>query len=241
VAMNVANGTGDRNAEHLRPTGGRLAGLALDDWSAGRTSLLVVLVALMVVGLVRASGARVVAAAWVVVPLLLLTAGELIRPLYLPRYLLTGLLGIGVLAAVGARGLPRLARAPAAALLLVLTLVASAPLLDREPRERGNEVVALIAQVQAPGEPVVAANQRAALALDRYTRVLVPRLRADLILPPDDAPPDADRVWLVRRLIFGVPEGTDDDALLTAAGLRPQRQWAFPASKTDLVLELWTR
>jgi mannosyltransferase len=241
VLVNLANGTGDRNAEHLRPTGGRLAGLALDDWSGGRTSLLVLLVALMVVGVVRAGSARVVAAAWVVVPLVLLTAGELVRPLYLPRYLLTGLLGVGVLAAVGAWALPRLARGPGAALLLVLTLVASAPLLDREPRERGEEMVALLADLQQSGEPVVAANQRSALALDHYTRVLEPRLRADLVLPPDDAPPDAGRVWLVRRLIFGVPEGTDDDALLRGAGLRPVRQWALPASKTDLVLELWTR
>ena len=31
------------------------------------------------------------------------------------------------------------------------------------------------------------------------------------------------------------------ESLLTAAGLRPVRQWAFPASKTDLVVELWTR
>jgi mannosyltransferase len=241
VLVNLANGTGARNAEHLRPTDGRLAGLALDAWAGGFVPLLVVLVALVVVGLVRAGGARVLAAAWVVAPLVLLTVGELVRPLYLPRYLLTGLLGLGVLAAAGAWALPRRARVPAAALLVVLTLVATAPLLDREPRERGAEMVTLIAELQVPGEPVVAANQRSALALDHYTRVLEPRLRADLVLPPDDAPADADRVWLVRRLIFGVAEGTDDDALLRAAGLRPERQWALPASKTDLVLELWTR
>jgi mannosyltransferase len=241
VGVNLTNGTGDRNAEHLRPTDGRLAGLALDAWAGGLTALLVVIVVLCVAGLARPGGSRVLAAAWVVVPLVLLTAGELVRPLYLPRYLLTGLLGVGVLAAIGAWALPRRARLPAAALLLVLTLVASAPLLHREPRERGDELVELVAELQRSGEPVVAANQRSALALDHYTRVLEPRLRADLVLPPDDAPPDADRVWLVRRLIFGEPEGTDDDALLTAAGLRPARQWAFPASKTDLVVELWTR
>src|SRR4051794_8875683 len=112
VLVNLANGTGDRNAEHLRPTGGRLAGLALDDWSGGMTSLLVLLVALMVIGVLRAWSTRVLAAAWVVVPLVLLTLGELVRPLYLPRYLLTGLLGVGVLAAAGAWALPRLARAP---------------------------------------------------------------------------------------------------------------------------------
>jgi hypothetical protein len=241
VAVNLGNGVGDRNAEHLRPTGGRLAGLALDDWTAGLTPLLVLLVALLVVGVVRASGARGVAAAWVVVPLLLLTAAELVRPVYLPRYLLTGLLGVGVLAALGAWALPRRLRIPAAALLLVLTLAATAPMIEREPRERGDEMVALIAELQEPGEPVVAANQRSALTLDHYTRLLEPGLRADLILPPDDAPRDADRVWLVRRLIFGVPEGTDDDALLRSAGLQPERQWKLTGSKTDLLLELWTR
>jgi mannosyltransferase len=241
VAVNLGNGVGGRNAEHLKTTDGRLAGLALDAWSAGRTSLLVVLVALMVVGLVRASGARVPAAAWAVVPLLLLTVGELVRPLYLPRYLLTGLLGIGVLAAVGAWALPRAARGPAAALLLVLTLVASAPQLERGPRERGDELVDLVAQIQRAGEPVVAADQRSAMAIDHYVRLLHPELRADLVLPPDDAPPDADRVWMVRRIIDGLPEPTDDDEILRAAGLDQVREWSLSASKTDLVLQLWTR
>jgi hypothetical protein len=241
VAVNLGNGVGSRNAEHLKTTDGRLAGLALDAWSAGRTSLLVVLVALMVVGAVRASGARVLAAAWVVVPLLLLTVGELVRPLYLPRYLLTGLLGVGVLAAVGAWALPRVARGPAAALLLVLTLVATAAQLERGPRERGDELVDLIASVQTAGEPVVAADQRSAMALDHYVRLRQPGLRADLVLPPDDAPPDADRVWMVRRIIDGLPEPTDDDEILRAAGLTQAREWSLPASKTDLVLQLWTR
>jgi hypothetical protein len=241
VAVNLSNGVGGRNAEHLKTTSGRLAGLALDTWSGGRTSLLVVLLVLMVVGALRPSGARALATAWVVVPLALLTLGELVRPLYLPRYLLTGLLGVGVLAAVGAWGLPRLARAPAAALLLVLTLVASAPLLERGPRERGDELVALIAEVQRAGEPVVAADQRSAMALDHYVRLLRPELRADVVLPPDDAPPDADRVWLVRRIIDGVPEPTDDDGILRDAGLTQADEWELPATKTDLVLQLWTR
>ncbi len=241
IAVNLANGTGARNAEHLKTTDGRLAGLALDAWSAGRTSLLIALVAFMVVGAARAGGARVPATAWVVVPLLLLTLGELVRPLYLPRYLLTGLLGVGVLAAVGAWALPRLLRLPAAAVLLGLTLAASLPMAERGPRERGDELVTLIAEVQQPGEPVVAADQRSAMTLDHYVRLLEPGLRADLVLPPDDAPPDADRVWVVRRLIFDVPEPTDDDEILRAAGLAPARQWDLPASKTDLVLQLWTR
>jgi mannosyltransferase len=241
VAVNLTNGTGARNAEHLKTTHGRLAGLALEVWSGGRMALLVLLLVLAAVAGARPSGARVVAVAWAVVPLALLTLGELVRPLYLPRYLLTGLLGIGVLAAVGAWVLPRLLRAPAAALLLVLTLVATWPVLDRGPRERGDELVTLIAEMQRPGEPVVAADQRSAMAVDHYVRLLEPQLRADLVLPPDDAPPVADRVWLVRRLIDGVPEPTDDDEILRDAGLSQADEWALSASKTDLVLQLWTR
>ena len=241
VAVNLSNGVGGRNAEHLKTTDGRLAGLALDAWSAGRTWLLLVLVTLMVVGAVRASGARVLATAWVVVPLLLLTAGELVRPLYLPRYLLTGLLGIGVLAAVGAWALPRVARRSAAAVLLVLTLLACAPVLERGPRERGDELVGRIAELQQPGEPVVAADQRSAMALDHYVRLLHPELRDDVVLPPDDAPANADRVWMVRRIIDCLPEPTDDDEILRAAGLTQAQEWSFAAGKTDLVLQLWTR
>jgi mannosyltransferase len=146
-----------------------------------------------------------------------------------------------VLAAAGALTLPRPARIPVAALLLGCSLLASAPLLDREPRERADDVVLRLAEVHAPGEPVVAADQRSAIGLDHYVRTLAPQLRPDVVLPPDDAPADAGRVWVVRRLLGGVPEPTDDDAILQAAGLRMVRQEDFPAGKTDLVLQLWQR
>jgi mannosyltransferase len=241
VAVNLTNGIGSRNAEHLNSTNGKLAGFALEAWTGGRTSLLVAVLLLAAVGAARAAGVRVVATAWAVVPLLLLTAGELVRPLYLPRYLLVGLLGVGVLAAAGAWAFPRPARLPAAALLAALTVLASQPLLERGPRERGDAIVALLAEMQEPGEPVVAADLRSAMALDHYTRVLEPRLRPDVVLPPDDAPPEADRVWLVRRIIDGEPTPNDDDGLLGQAGLSVRRQWDLPGSKTHLALQLWTR
>jgi mannosyltransferase len=241
IVLNLTNGTGGRNAEHLRTTGGRLAGYALDDWAGGSALLVGLTVALMVVGAVAARGMRVVGAAWVLVPLALLTLGELVRPLYLPRYLLAGLLGVAVLAAAGAMALPRLARLPALAALLAASLLVSLPLLDRGPRERADDLVALLEDLHAPGEPIVAADQRSATGLDHYTRLDAPQLRGDLVLPPDDAPPDADRVWLVRRIIDGAPEPTDDDGILRAAGLRQVDEWSLPASKTDLVLQLWTR
>ena len=62
------------------------------------------------------------------------------------------------------------------------------------------------------------------------------------MLPPDDAPADADRVWVVRRLLGGEPEPTDDDAILRdgrAAHGRGRR--TSPPRKTHLVLQLWER
>ena len=241
VALNLLNGTGARNAEHLRDTEGTLADRAVVAWSGGLTPLLYLGVGLAVLGALRARGVRVVATAWLLVPLLLLVTAELVRPVYLPRYLLAGLLGLGVLAAAGAMTLPRAARVPVAALLLGCTLLASQPLRDREPRERADDVVRYLTEVHRPDEPIVAADQRSAIGLDHYVRTLAPQLRPDVVLPPDDAPADADRVWVVRRLLGGEPEPTDDDAILEAAGLRMVRQEEFPASKTHLVLQLWER
>ena len=241
VALNLLNGTGGRNAEHLRDTGGQLAGLAVEAWAGGRNPLLYLTVGLAVLGVVRAVGLRVVAACWALLPLLLLLAAELVRPVYLPRYLLAGLLGLGVLAAAGALTLPRAARAPVAALLVGCSLLASQPLVDRGPRERSDDVVRLLAQEHRPGEPIVAADQRSATGLDHYVRTLAPGLRPDVVLPPQDAPADADRVWLVRRVIGGTPVPTDDDETLVAAGLRQVDEHAFPGSKTDLVLQRWER
>jgi mannosyltransferase len=241
VGLALLNGTGARNAEHLRDTGRLLPDLAAEAWAGGSTPLLYLTGGLAVVGAVRATGVRVVGACWVLVPLLLLSAAELVRPVYLPRYLLAGLIGLGVLAAAGALTLPRPARAPVAALLVACSLLAAAPLAGREPRERADDVVRLLAEVHRPGEPIVAADQRSATGLDHYVRTLAPHLRPDVVLPPDDAPADADRVWLVRRLLHGEPEPTDDDAILEAAGLRPARQYDFPAGKTDLIVQVWTR
>jgi hypothetical protein len=96
-------------------------------------------------------------------------------------------------------------------------------------------------ELHESGEPIVAADQRSATGLDHYVRTLAPELRPDVVLPPDDAPVDADRVWLVRRLLGDAPEATDDDGILRDAGLTMTRDYAFPASKTQLVVQLWER
>lgn len=243
VGLNVLNGTGSRNAEHLQDTDGRMVGYAVEAWAGGRTPLLWLAVGLAVVGAVRGGGRgpelRVLGLAWACVPLVLLVGAEFLRPVYHPRYLLAGLLGLGVLAAAGALAAPRAARAPLAGLLLACALLTSVPLADREPRERADDLVRTLAAVQVPGEPVVAADQRSAIGLDHYVRTLAPRLRADLVLPPDDAPADADRVWLVRRLFGGAPEPTDDDEILEEAGLQLVEEQAFPGTQTRLVLQRW--
>ena len=241
VGVNLLSGNGARNADHLRDTGGRLARLALEVWAGGRPTLLLLLLALAVLGAVRARGVRVLGVTWLVVPLVLLTTAELIRPVYSSRYLLTGLLGLGVLAAAGALAVPRLARIPVAGLLVAGMLLASQPLLDRGPRERSDEVVRALAELHRPGEPIVAADRRSATGLDHYVRVLEPGLRPDVVLPPEDPPADADRVWLVRRFVRGVPAPTDDAAILRAAGLRVTEEREFPGSRTFLVLQTWER
>ena len=240
IGLNVRNGTGSRNAEHLQDTDGRMLGYAVEAWAGGRTPLLWLVVGLSVVGAVRgARELRVLGLAWTCVPLLLLAGAELLRPVYHPRYLLAGLLGLAVLTAAGALAVPRAGRAPLVAVLLACALLSSTPLLEREPRERADDLVRTLAELQVAGEPVVAADQRSAIGLDHYVRTLAPRLRADLILPPDDAPADADRVWLVRRLIDGVPEPTDDDEILLDAGLRLVEERAFRGTQTRLVLQRW--
>ncbi|WP_409330760.1 hypothetical protein [Trujillonella humicola] len=241
VAMNLLNGTGGRNAEHLNDTGGRLADLAVEAWAGGRTPLLYLTVVLAVLGVVRGRGVRVVGACWVLVPLALLLLAELVRPVYLPRYLLAGLLGLAVLAAAGALAAPRGARSGVGAALVGFSLLAAAPLADREPRETSDRLVEALASLHRPGEPVVGADLRSAMGLDHYVRTAAPQLRADLYLPPDDAPPEATRVWLVRREVRGEFLPTDDADLLTDAGLSVSREWPFPGSKTNLVLQLWTR
>ena len=188
VGMNLLNGTGGRNAEHLRDTGGTLADLAVEAWAGGRTPLLYLTVALAVLGAIRGRGVRVVGATWVLVPLVLLLLAELVRPVYLPRYLLAGLLGLGVLAAAGALAAPRGARAAVGAVLVGFSLLAAAPLADREPRERSDRLVDALADLHRPGEPVVGADLRSSMGLDHYVRTRQPDLRADLLLPPGRRP-----------------------------------------------------
>ncbi len=242
VTLNLFNGNADRNAFQDN-TNGALSWYAAQAWAGQQTALLAVTLVLAAVAAIRAPRVGVIGACWLGVPLMLFTAVEaFVRPVYTPRYFLTALLALGVLAGVGAAASSRRAVVVGVSALLVgCSLVATIPLFDRPARERGDEVVDLLAADHQAGEPIVAGDRRSAIALDHYIRLLAPDLRRDLSLPPDDAPAAPDRVWLVRREIDGELTKTDDEALLRAAGLEVSDQTSFPASSTTLVVQRWDR
>jgi mannosyltransferase len=242
VLLNLLNGNGDRNVAHLVDTDGALPLLALEAWAGDRLSLLRVTVVMALVGLVRVSRLRVVGAAWVTLPVLALVLAEaFLRPVYTPRYVLPALLGLGVLAAAGAVAWPRRVAVVLSAVLLAVSGLAVSDVLQRDPRERGDEVVVLLSARQRPGQPIVAADRRSALALDHFARLTAPRLATDFRLPPADPPLDAEVVWLVRREVDGQLRIGDDDAVLEGEGLRAVEEFRFGASATDFVIQRWER
>jgi mannosyltransferase len=237
VVLAAVNGAGGGNVGFIRDTGGRVPVLALEAWSGGSTVLAVATLVAGAVG-VRRGGRTAVAvgAAWVAVPVLLVTLGELVRPVFVPRYLLPALAGLAVLAGLSVAGARRRTAVVATAALVACSLWAGLPLLDRGPREDARAAVAYLAARQVAGEPVVAVDPRAALALVQYGG-----FGPDLRLPPEDAPASADAVWLLR---FTTPAGlpvSDDDEQLARRGLRVVQSRVFPGSNTDLVVQRWER
>jgi hypothetical protein len=179
---------------------------------------------------------------WVGVPLLAVTLAQLARPVFVPRYLLAALLGLSVLAALGIARLPGRWPGVAAGSLVVLSLVAVADVHGRGVREDARGAVALVAERQRPGEPVVAVDRRAALALEHYAERQHPRLLPDLVVPPDDTPAaGAGTVWLVRESVRGRPLPSDDDDILVAQGLAITDTWVLPGTIMDLVVQRWSR
>ena len=238
VVLAQVNGTGGSMATWIRSTGGELPLLALQAWT-GRSSLLLaaVLLAALAGLLAGHRTTAVVAACWAGVPLVAFTAVEVLQPVFVPRYLLPTLLGVSVLCAAGLARLPRPVFAAATAALLGLQLAALGPVVERGPREDARGAVTDLQQRQSPGEPVVAADQRSALALEQYAG----RLRPDVVLPPDDPPP-GDVVWLLRRARGGRLQPTDDDAVLHAQGMRLVASRSFGGtSRTDFVVQRWSR
>jgi mannosyltransferase len=237
VELNLRT-VGDRNAALLYDTDGLLPLFAAWQWSGTDHGLALVVGVLGIVGLVRGPWRlRVVAAAWIAVPVgLLLVAEEELRPVYEPRYVLVALLGLGVLTACGAAGGSSRRVAVALSVLLVAgTVAASTTLLRVTPRERADDVAAMIAAAHRPGDAVVAGDRQSALGLEHYARTRYPALAPDLRVPPVLAVPDAPVVWYVRvRIIHG-------DVLLARAGLRVEGQWFLRGTWTSLVVQRWVR
>jgi len=241
VGLLALNGTGTSAVGFIPAAERPVPALALQAWTGASTALLVAVLGAVVLAVVRVRRRRalrpvaVVAALWLVLPLTAVWAADAVRPLFVPRYLLATMLALAVLTAVGVAG--GRGRLPLTAGLVVLSAVACLPLLDREPREPAAQAVAALERLHRSGQPVVAVDRRAALALDHYAS---PQVRADLRLPPDDAPPGARTVWLLRQATGPRVRPSDDDVLLRDAGLRVTDTQVFEGFRSDFVLQRWS-
>jgi hypothetical protein len=177
------------------------------------------------------------------VPLVLVTAVELVHQTYFARYLLFTLLGLVVAAAVGVAALsPRWLRGAVAVMLVVLSIAAVAPRLSDAAREPSDAVVRYLAE-ESTGQPVVAADGRAALDLETYLD-RYPALGTQVVLPPDDFPAgsSATQAWVVRVVVHrGSIPVVPAQQRLYAAGWHVVSTVTFPGSDVDLRVQLWSR
>ncbi|MCW2679286.1 MAG: conserved rane protein of unknown function [Frankiales bacterium] len=220
----------------IQDTGGGVPWLSLGAWASKSPGLLVgTLVAVALATRARPRSSVVVGTCWVLVPVVVVTLAELVRPVFVPRYMLPGLLGLAVLAGVGLAGRWRGA---GVVVLVGLSLFAAAPLASAPPRDDARGAVEAIAREHEAGQPVVAVDRRAALALEQYARGSV---REDLLLPPDDAPP-AEVVWLLRFKSYRAPLGvSDDDEQLRSRGFTVVREQVFDGSSVQMIVQRWSR
>jgi mannosyltransferase len=243
VATAVANGVGGSGAEWIRGAGPAVPWRVLRSWVAGSWLLLVPVVVAVVAGAVSGDRrARVVALWWVGLPVAVVTAGELVRPVYVDRYLLPALVGLAVLAALGVAACQARWRTVALAGLLVPALVVTAGNVTRGPREDVRGAVALVAAGHRAGDPVVAAARWDALGVEHYARRHHPELTADLVLPPAPVPP-APTVWVVRRAAGGVKGDAiklaDLDRELAGRGMRLAGEERLEGRRSVVVVQRW--
>ena len=243
VATAVANGVGGSGAEWIRGAGPAVPWRVLRSWVAGSWVLLVPVVLAVVVGALRGDRrARVIALWWVALPVAVVTAGELVRPVYVDRYLLPALVGLAVLAALGVAACQARWRTVALAGLLVPALVVTAGNVTRGPREDVRGAVALVAAGHRAGDPVVAAARWDALGVEHYARRHHPELAADLVLPPAPLPP-ASTVWVVRRAAGGVKGDVtklaDLDRELAGRGMHLAGEERLAGRRSVVVVQRW--
>ncbi len=243
VATALANGVAGSGAEWIRGVGLAVPRLALRSWVAGSWFLAVPVLVAVVAGAVTGDRRpRVVALCWVGLPVAAVTAGELVRPVYVDRYLLPAVIGLAVLAALGVARCPRRWRTVALAGLLVPSLVVTAGNVTRGPREDVRGAVALVAAGHRAGDPVVAAARWDALGVEHYARRHHPELTADLVLPPAPVPPAAT-VWVVRRAAGGVKGDVtklaDLDRELAGRGMRLAGEERLAGRRSVVVVQRW--
>ena len=190
----------------------------------------------------RVRDARVVAACWFGVPVAAVTALELVRPVYVDRYLLPSVLGLAVLVAIGITRAPRRLVPAALAVVLGASLWATVAETRLGPKEDVRGAVAAVAAGHRAGQPVVAAARWDALGVDHYARTDHPDLVRDLVLPPA-AVPRAPTVWVVRRAKGGVKGDRDKletlDADLAGRGLRITEELRFPGRYSPTLVQRW--
>ncbi|MFT4262027.1 MAG: glycosyltransferase family 39 protein [Nocardioides sp.] len=241
VGWSLAGGT--YGAPTPPTVGWSLPVTAVRDWS-GTSPLLAGLLAIAALAGALTSRHRALILGWVVVPLMLVTAVELTRPTYFPRYLLFTLLGLALAAALGVAAVRwRPARLLLATALVGLSLAVTVPRLDVSAEEPSPAVVALLAREQSAGEPIIPADGRTSLDLETYLSV-APRIADDLVLPPTlfTDQTTSDVVWLVRVVlkVNSLPIVPAQQRLIDAGWTR-QAATLVTGSTTDLRVEKWVR
>jgi hypothetical protein len=168
---------------------------------------------------------------------------ELMRPVFVDRYLLPSLLGLGLLIALGTAALrPRWLGIAAVAAVVAASAAASLEAHGRGPKSDVRGAVDLVAAQHRPGQPVVAAARWDALGVDHHVRRDHPLLLPDLVLPPAVVP-EASSVWVVRRSAGGV-KGDDGILLrleeeLAARGLRLADEHRFRGRYATTLVQRW--
>ena len=243
VATPVANGVGGSGAEWIRGAGPAVPRLVLRSWVAGNLVLAAAMVVAVVAGAVKGDRrTRVVALCWAGLPVAAVTAGGLVRPVYVDRYLLPAVIGLAVLAALGVGACRGRWRTVALAGLLVPSLVVTAGNVTRGPREDVRGAVDLVAAGHRAGDPVVAAARWDALGVEHYARRHHAELTADLVLPPAPVPP-ATVVWVVRRAAGGVKGDVtklaDLDRELAGRGMRLAGEERLEGRRSVVVVQRW--
>jgi len=243
VGIALANGVGGSGAEWIRGVGWAVPGILLRSWSGGHAALLLATLVAVAAGSRSTNRqARVVALCWVGAPVAVVAVAELVRPVYIDRYLLPAVIGLAVLAALGLARCPRRWLPLALAAILVPSTFAVVSNIGKGPREDVRGAVAMIATAHRAGEPVVAAARWDALGLEHYTRRHHPGLTANLVLPPA-AVPQAASVWVLRRATAGVKGDTakleDLDRDLAGRGLRVVDERRVDGRRSDVVVQRW--